>query len=1172
MKDQERIQQAITALASQRIILGDSVVNVILEALKDQLADLGFDPDLPHTQRAAQRKQITILFANVTGFNTVAQAIPDTNTLDIMNLLWQRLDKAITNQGGTIDKHIGDAVMGLFGVPIAREDDPERAIQAALAMRASLSDFVNELYGLAKQSPVTPHLPDGGQVNINSLQLQLRIGINTGPVLLGGVGSGDEYTVIGDAVNVASRLERTAPSGGILISHDTYLLVRGIFNTEPLGPVIIRGKTDPVQVYLVLGAKPRRSFLTGRGVEGVETKMVGRDVEMTTLQNALQTAVSTGTGQVITIIGEAGVGKSRLMQEYYDWALAQPQEMPMFRAQIEQRINQQPYALIRSMLSAQFDIQDSDPSHIVEKKLTQGIQQLTRLSSREIQARAQTIGQLIGLNLGTKSQQPVSPTESPQIRTRAYGYLRDIFKQVVADSPATLMILEDLHWADKPSLELIEYLSAISRDAPLLIFCLTRPSHFDEEMSWGQSKVGETAVPQTALHLNPLTEKESRQLVTDILRKLPEIPADLCNLVVERAEGNPFYLEELIKVFIEDGVILVGDEKWQLKSAHLSSIRIPTTLTGVLQARLDRLSELERATLQRAAVIGRQFWDSAVIQMNELAADPLHASETIAALQALEKRERIFKRHTSVFSGTQTYYFKHAILREVTYEGVLLRDRPVFHRQAADWLSNQSSDRIAEYAGLIAEHYELAGEKPKSSELYEMAAIRAQGMADPERAITYYGKALFLLTEKSHDTGWQLRLQKQLGTLLQMQGRLIEAAQVYMTMRYTAEIDGDLAGQAHAWNGLARTWQYQGKFEAMLQVATQAEQVAWLVGAEEELAQTLLLKGEAHLYLGDTELAAAAANRALTISDRQHDMNATMQSLTLLCQIYIESGRENRALLYLEELADQLDLQDLQPTIIARNKAEQGRLYRLLEQYDTSGHELITAVDLYRELDEQSEIAATLNQLAELARLRGAAIAAVPLFQEALDIAGAIGDEYDALAYCTNLAAALIDIGQFETAFAELQKVLALAENISRVVSWVNRHEVYQYLAQIYLQQNDLASALEAAQKALELAPKFRNTAVSGAIWRVLGQIAEQVDQPILVEGQSYTAAACFETSYRHFLERPGGLGTKREQILTLRAWADYLNQHGDQPRADALLAQADALAARLGLEPVRAR
>ncbi|MEJ2748121.1 MAG: adenylate/guanylate cyclase domain-containing protein [Anaerolineae bacterium] len=750
MTDRERIQHAIDVIADQRILLGDAVVNTTLAALNEQLTGLDIKDGQSDQHRAAQRKQITILFANVSGFNSIAQSAPDTNILDIMNLLWQRMDKAITNQGGMIDKHIGDAVMGLFGVPIAREDDPIRAITAALAMRAILSDFINELQGL------TSHYDNLAELT----PLQLRIGINTGPVLLGGVGTGDEYTVIGDAVNVASRLERAAPAGGILISHDTHLLVRGVFETEPLGPVTIRGKSDPLQIHLVLGAKPRRSFLTGRGVEGVETQMVGRDVEMDLLQRALQTAVSNKTGQVITIVGDAGVGKSRLLQEYNEWVLAQPQEFPTFKGQAEQRMSQQPYAFFRNILASYFDIQDSDPSRVVEDKLITGIQQLSQLSTEEAQVRAQTIGQLIGLNLSNSFQYPVAPTEVPQIRTRAYGYLRTIFQEAVANAPATLMFLEDLHWADSASLDLLTYLATICREAPLIFFCLTRPSLFEEREGWMKERVGETAVPQTTLHLTPLTEAESRQLVADILRKLPDPPTELCNLVVQRAEGNPFYVEELIKVFIEDGIILVEDDKWQLRSTQLNSIRIPSTLTGVLQARLDRLSELERATLQRAAVIGRQFWDSAVIYMNGLANDPLHGSETVAALQALEKRELIFKRHSSIFTGTQTYYFKHAILREVTYEGVLLRDRPIFHQQAADWLAEQSGERIAEYAGFIAEHYELAGEKPQAAELYEMAAQHAQKMSDPDRAITYYGKALFLLTEKAHDTAWQVRLQK----------------------------------------------------------------------------------------------------------------------------------------------------------------------------------------------------------------------------------------------------------------------------------------------------------------------------------------------------------------------------------------------------------------------------
>ncbi len=1168
MSKRDLLQQTIAAISSQRILLGDAVVETTVAALHKQIEALDADVKQTPAQRAAQRKQITILFANVTGFTNVAQAIPDTNMLDIMNLLWQQLDKTITIQGGTIDKHIGDAVMGLFGVPITREDDPERAVRAALSMRAALSDFISELNARADYSSRRDELAENGGFPA----LQMRIGINTGPVLLGGVGMRDEYTVIGDAVNVASRLERTAPTGGILISHDTYLLVRGVFETEPLGPVTIRGKSEPVQVYLVLGAKPRRTFLTGRGVEGVTTQMVGRDKEMAFLQNGLKTAVARGSGQVITIAGEAGVGKSRLIQEFNDWTLAQPQKVHIFKGQTDQRTSWQPYALIRNLLAAQFNIQDSDSSLLVEEKLVQGIRQLAAAPLKDAPVRARTIGQLVGLDLASGTQYPVAPTESPQIRDRAIGYLYDIFAQVAASAPATLIILEDVHWADDASLRTLDQLTGICRHAPLLICCMTRPSLFEKRTTWGQptERDEETAVPQIILHLKPLSESQSRQLVADILRKLPHIPVDLFDLVIEKAEGNPFYVEEIIKVFIEDGLILTGEEEWHLQSMHLSDVRVPSTLTGVLQARLDRLSALERATLQRAAVIGRMFWDSAVIHMNQLASEPLHASESIAALQALEKREMIFKRHTSIFTGIQTYYFKHAILREVTYESVLLRDRPIFHKQAADWLADQSGERIAEYARLIAEHYELAGEQAKAAELYEMAAMRAQDMSNPEGAIEYYGKALSLLSKQSHDTIWQLRLQKRLGKLLHMQARLVEAAQTYMTMRYTAKIDGDLAAQSHAWNGLARIHQRQADFAAMLESATQSEQVAWLVNADEELAQALLCKSEAHLYLGDTELAASAANRALAISDGQRNLRDTTRSLSLLCRIYMESGRHNRANLYLDELGDQLDLRDLDEEIVALIRAEKGRLLRRLERYDEAAHDLIAALGIYRELDQQSEISATLNQLGELARLRGNAMAAIPLYREALAITGSIGDKYAEMFYRTNLGGALIEMGDFESAEEELQAVLNLGRDMARVANWVGLSKANRFLAKALLRQGKTSEAIAAARESQQQLPPDGRIKALGALWRLWGEIANQLpegERPLRIEGQPYDAPACFTESLRVLRDESRGTATKREQTLTLWAWAAYAAAEDDPQRSAALKAQAEAYATQLGLE-----
>ncbi|VAW35450.1 Adenylate cyclase, partial [hydrothermal vent metagenome] len=240
MTDQKQLEQAISSLEEQRTVLGHAVVDTTIAALQEKLSQLDNGSSSNEPPRTAQRKQVSILFANVTGIASVTESLPNTNMLDMMNTLWRRLDRMITNQDGTIDKHMGEAVMGLFGVPMAHENDPERAIRAALQMRATLSDFISEI------------AEDGGTISEDELEhlrgLQIRIGINTGPVMLGQVGSGDEFTVIGDAVNVASRLEGAAPPGGILIAHDTYVLVQDRFNVEPLGLMPIRGRSEPIQV------------------------------------------------------------------------------------------------------------------------------------------------------------------------------------------------------------------------------------------------------------------------------------------------------------------------------------------------------------------------------------------------------------------------------------------------------------------------------------------------------------------------------------------------------------------------------------------------------------------------------------------------------------------------------------------------------------------------------------------------------------------------------------------------------------------------------------------------------------------------------------------------------------------------------------------------------------
>ncbi|MEM7331100.1 MAG: adenylate/guanylate cyclase domain-containing protein [Chloroflexota bacterium] len=1178
MVDQDQFLEAITTLESQREALGDDVVDVTILALQEQLARQADVPVAEESRLTAQRKQVTILFANVTGFSGLAESIPDTSMLDVMNVLWHRLDGAITNQGGIIDKHMGDGVMGIFGVPTARENDPERAIRAALAMRAALSDFLGDMKSMQKAGQ-WPQLSSDEEDPLSNLQL--NIGINTGLAMLGDVGTGDEYTVIGDTVNVASRLERAATSGGILISHDTYIQVRGTFNVEPLGPVTLKGRSESIPVYLVLGVKPRLFYASGRGVEGIETQMVGRDNELKQLEEVLKTAVQQKIGRVVTVIGEAGVGKSRLLHEFNNWLRTLSREFPSFKGRTYERTQDVPYGLFRDLFTTKFNIQENDPAASVEDKLTQGLRRYIDGDTAEIEKRVTYIGQLLGLETVSDGSTAVS-LEAHQVRERAYQYIVEIFEKITEDYPVTLLFLEDIHWADDGSLELVDYLSQLCDKRPFVIITLTRPSLFNRKTTSILTAVNghrsQSRQLPLRLELKTLTHDDSLKLVENILHKIPDIPDDLSDLIVNRSEGNPFYLEELIKVLIEDGVIVTGQEQWQVHLNQLKEVRIPPNITGVLQARLDRLSGIERRTLQRASIMGRLFWDTAVIYMNQMADEPISAVDTMSALSALEKRELIFPRQSSMLAGAQTYIFKHALLQQVTYESVLLRIRPDYHKQVADWFVEISGERLAEFASQIANHYELAGERQNAAELYEVAATRAQETYKPQIATDYYRRALSLISEQSLYTVSQLRLQEQLGILLHMQARFVEASQTYMTMRFAAMEDGDLVSQAQAWLGLAKIQKEQADYEQVLESANQAEQVAWLVNAETALARALMFKSEAYQKLGDFELAINAANRALELTERLAIPEEFIQSLANLTLINADLGQADKVTTLVKRIIDQISRlktqskhnqsKDIQLSI-AFGRATLGRLYNRIGHYEQAAFQLLNALKAYREHDVLLSVADTLNILGETVILRGSYERAIPFFKEALDIAKITGNVLGTIAYRNNIGHALNHLKQYQNAFKELNKAKGTVQDVSKMVRWQHEVSLIMNLSEAQLGLGEVDEAIACAILALRKASERKDDIEFAVAWRTMGTAVshhKDLNHQFEFRDRHYDATDSFAESLK-LLKDSEDVATFREQVFTLWAWSEFELSRGNVARGESMQVDAKELADRLHIK-----
>jgi serine/threonine protein kinase/tetratricopeptide (TPR) repeat protein len=1089
---------------------------------------------LPAPANPEQLKQVTVLFADFQGLAALTEMLDAEEASDIMRELWNRADTIIMDHGGTVDSHLGNQLMALWGVPVAHEDDPEHAVRAAIALQQEMSEFaVKNLQGSIETGKPAEHekpLEDEKPAGV-----LMRVGINTGAVLLGSAGAVGGFNVTGAAVNVAQRLEQSAPAGSILISHDTYRHVRGLFDVQELELTNVKGRAEPARTYAVQGAKSRAFRLRTRGVEGIETRMVGREAELNKLNDALQTVIEDRELQVITIIGDAGLGKSRLLYEFSNEVELLPERISVFNGRASQWTRGLSYSLVRDVFSFRFGIQESDTPAIARAKFERGIMEFFG-GGEEARMRAHFIGHLMGLDFSESQYLAGIIKDAKQVRGRAFHYASQFFQWVARTSP-TLIYLEDLHWADDGSLDFVDHLSRTSGDVPLLVLCFARPDLLERRPAWGEG-----LNVHSRLALQPLTRRESRQLVEEILRYAQSIPHALRELVVSAAEGNPFYVEELIKMLIDQKVILPAADHWRVDASRLVEVRVPPTLTGVLQARLDGLDAWEKTVLQRASVIGREFWDGALEKFAQSVAERGGAAQegdTASALEELRRKELIYRRESSAFLGTREYIFKHALLRSVTYENVLKRDRRRLHREAAQWLIEQSGERLEEYVAIIAEHYEWARETARAAEWYGRAGGQARASYAPEAAINFYRKALDFVREATrhdapgprgaHQCQQVIRWYGGLGEVLTMQARYSEAVEAYTQMRESAEECADIIAQARAWNGLTAVQEYQGDNRAALLSARRAEALAREAldesGAKAELAVALNRQGLASHRLGD-------AGRVIELG----------QQILALSELMDEGGRHARA-------------NGLKLLGVAHEVA--GRFAEANECFTQS-------LALLRELGDRRNIGFMLNNRGVIAHLQGDYELAVGRYEEALAIFREIGERTWELPTLGNLAGAQIGLENYAGAEGNLQQAVAMTGSAGHFALSM----IYCYLAESFRGQGKMAEALETARTALTLGQKAENQDYIGNAWRTLGLVVAGLPAPFKINDRTYTAAECFAESLRVYTE----MGAEAERARTLRDWARYEKERGQHQSGTVMWQESLEIFSRLKMDHELAR
>jgi ABC-type oligopeptide transport system substrate-binding subunit/class 3 adenylate cyclase len=672
----------------------------------------------PSTPAQGERKLVTILFSDIVNSTRIAAGLDPEEWKEVVSGAHRRVSQAVVHYGGTIAQLLGDGVLAFFGAPVTHEDDPLRAVRAALEIQRAIDGYRQDLQGLVDN-------------------FQMRIGLHTGQVVVGQVGdqAHREYLALGDPVNLAARLQSAAQPGRVLLSQATADLVGSFFDLDPVGPLSLKGKQAPVAAFQVAGLKP--SPQSPRGLPGIQTPLIGRDAELSSLQAALS-ALRLGQGQAVALLGEAGIGKTRLMQEaraLISSSLSDGDAPPPIRW-LEGRALSYGESLsfwaINQLLLSDLGLSDGEPEVRISVALKRRIRSLFGDHAQEVEP---YLLSLMGLPLEGEAAEAIRQLDGETRKHQTILALASYLEKAAQATP-TVLLFEDAHWLDPSSLETVESLLPITDRAPLMVALLMRPERQHGSWRLKMKMEGEFPHRYTEIRLSPLDPDQSMRLAGELLATARSDDR-LQRTLLDRAGGNPFYLEELIRDLMERGLIVRGPDALQLAEADLDSA-IPTTLQGVLSGRIDRLPEEDRRLLQLASVIGQTF----LLRLLEAICDDAKSLEpSLASLQRAE-----FLRQVGGLPERE-YAFRHSLTQQAAYQSLLLEQRRTIHLKVGQALERLFPERRQEFLGLLAHHFELAGAADKAVACLLEAGDQARLSEELPEAASYYRRALPFLME-----------------------------------------------------------------------------------------------------------------------------------------------------------------------------------------------------------------------------------------------------------------------------------------------------------------------------------------------------------------------------------------------------------------------------------------
>lgn len=759
---------------------------------------------------ADERKVVTVLFSDVTGSTAMGEQLDPESLRSVMARYFAAMRSVLERHGATIEKYIGDAVMAVFGLPRSHEDDALRAVRAAGEMRIALQELNREL-------------DDTWGVTIST-----RTGLNTGEVITGDADR-RQSLVVGDAVNVAARFEQAAGPGEILIGSDTLRLVRDAVVAEPVGPLTLKGKAEPVSAWRVLEVRPSTTGWDRR----LDSPLVARDHELARLRAVFERAVATSTCQVASIVGSAGIGKSRLTNELLvevvgDARVAQGRCLPYGEG-----ITFWPVAEILRGLAGIGDLDDRDEARAKVGAVVQPQGDGAAVCDR--------VAGLLGIG-----------DETPSIQ-ETFWAVRRLLQELAKERPL-IVLFDDLHWAEPTLLDLLEYLVGWLGDIPVMLICMGRPELLEIRPGWLATQPNTTLVT-----LEPLSHSGIEALVHNLLDGV-QVDEGSTMRISQLAEGNPLFVEETLRMLIDDGLLKFDNGGWTA-TRDLSHITIPPTIHALLTARLDRLAPEERATIQRASVIGREFWWGALA---ELTPADLH-SQVGHQLQSLSRKELI-RPGQSQLIGEDVFEFAHILVQEAAYGGMPKETRAELHERLADWVERKSQEWVGEYEEILGYHLERANRAR-----LELGPPTAHTRAQVSRAATLLASA---------------------GRRAFSRGDM--PAAVNLLSRATTLSDAEDPQRLDLLPRLAFALMETGDFERLMEVVVEARQAATMSGDPSLLSHATILELYVRLFTSPeswVEEAELEARSAIAEFERLGDHGGLAKGWSLLGLVNVTKGR-----------------------------------------------------------------------------------------------------------------------------------------------------------------------------------------------------------------------------------------------------------------------------------------